>query len=119
MVDNTPNGTPPDFTQVREFWHLLGYAAVLGVFGAFAGLIFLGVTGVGQQWYGDPGTGWFEGELWWVVVAGVAGLVVGILRTVFRTPATTPGIIDDLQNEHVDARLVSPVRQPFSDLQPF
>ncbi len=106
MVDNTPNGTPPDFTQVREFWHLLGYAAVLGVFGAFAGLIFLGVTGVGQQWYGDPGTGWFEGELWWVVVAGVAGLVVGILRTVFRTPATTPGIIDDLQNEHVDARLV-------------
>ena len=30
--------------QKREFWVLMGYAVALGVFGAFAGLVFMGVT---------------------------------------------------------------------------
>ena len=34
-------------TQKREFWVLMGYAAVLGVFGAFAALIFIGVIKFG------------------------------------------------------------------------
>jgi hypothetical protein len=29
--------------QQREFWALMGYAVALGVFGAFAGLVFVGV----------------------------------------------------------------------------
>ncbi len=48
MVSATP-GAPssPPVTQKREFWVLMGYAVVLGVFGAFAGLVFIGVIKFG------------------------------------------------------------------------
>ena len=36
-------------TQKREFWVLMGYAVALGVFGAFAGLVFIGVIGFGGK----------------------------------------------------------------------
>ena len=35
----TPDGAAPLVTQKGEFWVLMGYALILGVFGAFAGLI--------------------------------------------------------------------------------
>ena len=41
-----PAGSPPS-TQTREFWVLMGYALVLGVVGGFAGLVFMGVIGLG------------------------------------------------------------------------
>ena len=37
-----PAPSPP-FTQNRGFWVFIGYAVALGVFGAFAGLVFMGV----------------------------------------------------------------------------
>ncbi len=106
MADDTHLGEMPNFTQIKTFWHILGYSAILGVFGAFAGLVFLGVTGVGERWYGDPGNGWFEGEPWWIAVAAVAGLIVGLLRRFFHSPDKTPGLIEDLREQHVDAKLV-------------
>jgi H+/Cl- antiporter ClcA len=106
MADESGLGGSPTATQARGFWHLIGYAVVLGAFGAVAGLVFLGVTGVGSDWYGDPDLGWFDGPVWWIAVAAGAGLVVGILRRVFGTPQKTPGIIDNLQSQHVDSRLV-------------
>ncbi len=42
-VASGPAASQP-FTQKRDFWVLMGYAVVLGVFGAFAGLVFMGVT---------------------------------------------------------------------------
>jgi hypothetical protein len=39
----------PPFTQTREFWVLIAYAVALGVFGAFAGLVFLGVIKFGAS----------------------------------------------------------------------
>ena len=33
---------PRPVTQSAGFWPLMGYAAALGVFGGFAGLVFLG-----------------------------------------------------------------------------
>ena len=45
-----PAPSPP-FTQTREFWVLIAYALVLGVFGAFASLLFMGVVGFGDSWY--------------------------------------------------------------------
>ena len=36
-------------TQKREFWVLMGYAVALGVFGAVAGLVFIGVIDVRRQ----------------------------------------------------------------------
>jgi H+/Cl- antiporter ClcA len=79
---------------------------VLGVFGAFAALIFIGVIKFGGKWYSDSHPGWFGGHWWWVAVAAAAGVAVGLVRRVTRLPWTTPGLFEDLQTEHVDIKLV-------------
>jgi H+/Cl- antiporter ClcA len=93
-------------TQQREFWVLLAYAVVLGVFGAFAGLIFVGAITLGSKWYSDSHPGWFGGHWWWVAVAAAAGVAVGLVRRLTRLPWNTPGLFDDLQTGHVDIGLV-------------
>ena len=100
-----PAGSPPS-TQTREFWVLMGYALVLGVVGGFAGLVFMGVIGYGNNWYVDPEPGWFGGQWWWIAVTAGAGVVVGLLRRLTRLPEKIPGLIADLQAERVDPRLV-------------
>ena len=100
-----PAGSPPS-TQTREFWVLMGYALVLGVVGGFAGLVFMGVVGFGNNWYVDPEPGWFGGQWWWIAVTAGAGVVVGLLRRLTHLPEHTPGLIADLQAERVDPRLV-------------
>ena len=100
-----PAGSGP-FTQTREFWVLMGYALVLGVVGGFAGLLFMGVIGYGNNWYVDPEPGWFGGQWWWIAVTAGAGVVVGLLRRLTHLPEHTPGLIADLQAERVDPRLV-------------
>ena len=94
------------FTGSREFWVLSGYAVALGVFGAFAGLVFMGVIGLGGRWYVASDPGWFGGQWWWVAVTAAAGLVVGLLRRLTRLPEEIPGLIDDLKAGHVEPRLV-------------
>ena len=96
----------PPVTQQREFWALMGYALVLGVFGAFAGLVFVGVITFGGKWYSDAHPGWFGGHWWWAAVAAAAGAAVGLARRLTRLPWKTPGLFDDLQTERVDVSLV-------------
>ena len=93
-------------SQTREFWILMGYALVLGVVGAAAGLVFLGVTGGGNNWYDLSDTGWFGGHWWWVAVTTGAGVVVGLLRALMKLPAKIPGLIADIESGHVDPKLV-------------
>jgi hypothetical protein len=57
-----PSAPPRPFTQTRQFWILTGYAVALGVLGAFAGLIFIRVTGLGGRWYADSNPGWVGGQ---------------------------------------------------------
>ena len=58
MVSAAPGpAAAPPVTQKREFWVLMGYAVVLGVFGAFAGLVFIGVIKFGGKWYSDSDPG--------------------------------------------------------------
>ncbi len=107
MVSAAPGPTAaPPVTQKRDFWVLMGYAVVLGVFGAFAGLVFIGVIKFGGKWYSDSDPGWFGGHWWWVAVAAAAGVVVGLLRRLTRLPEEVPGLFDDLKTEHVDPGLV-------------
>jgi H+/Cl- antiporter ClcA len=96
----------PPVTQKREFWVLMGYAVVLGVFGAFAALVFVGAIKFGGKWYSDSHPGWFGGHWWWVAVAAAAGAAVGLVRRLTRLPWKTPGLFEDLQTEHVDTKLV-------------
>jgi H+/Cl- antiporter ClcA len=100
-----PAAAPP-VTQKREFWALMGYAVALGVFGGLAGLVFIGVIKFGGTWYSDSDPGWFGGHWWWVTVAAVAGAVVGLLRRLTHLPHEVPGLVADLDTEHVDSRLV-------------
>ena len=99
----------PPVTQKREFWVLMGYAVILGVFGAFAGLVFIGVIKFGGKWYTDSHPGWFGGHWWWVAIAAAAGVVVGLLRRLTRLPEQVPGLFEDLKTEHVDPGLVAGV----------
>ena len=84
----------------------MGYAVALGVLGAFAGLVFMGVVKAGGAWYTDSNPGWFGGQWWWIVVTAAAGVVVGLLRRLTRLPEEVPGLIADLQEQHVNPRLV-------------
>jgi len=85
---------------------LLAYAVVLGVFGAIAGLIFVGAITGGGKWYSDADPGWFGGHWWWVAVGAAAGVGVGLMRRVTSLPWQTPGLFDDLQTEEVNTGLV-------------
>ena len=96
----------PPVTETREFWVLMAYALALGVFGAVVSLAFLGVIGVGNNWFSSSDSGWFGGNWWWVAVTAAAGVAVGLLHRVMRLPDQTPGLIADLQEEYVDPRLV-------------
>lgn len=106
MTEQEPTEASGQSLAVRDFWLVILYAAFLGIVGAVGGLVFLGVTGLGADWYGAAGTGWFDGKWWWVAVAAMAGLVVGILRRIFKMPPQTPGIIDDLKTGKVDPAMV-------------
>jgi len=92
--------------QKREFWVLMGFAVALGVFGAFASLVFMGVIDFGGKWYTDSDPGWFGGHWWWVAVTAAAGVVVGLLRRLTRLPEQIPGLFEDLKDGHVDSKLV-------------
>jgi len=84
----------------------MGYAAALGVFGGFAGLLFLGLIGDGEKWNVDSSPHWLGGHWWWVAVTAAAGLVVGVLHRWLHVPEETPGIIAEAKTGQVDARLV-------------
>ena len=106
MSASSGSAAAPPVTRKRDFWVLMGYAVVLGLFGAFAGLAFIGVIKFGGKWYTDFHPGWFGGHWWWVAVAAAAGVVVGLLRRLTRLPWELPGLVPDLQAEHVETRLV-------------
>ena len=97
--------TPP-FPQTPEFWVLMAYALGLGVFGACAALLFMGLIGFGDNWYTVSDPGWFGGQWWWVGVTAAAGVVVGLLRRLTHLPARLPSLIEDLERAHVDPRSV-------------
>jgi H+/Cl- antiporter ClcA len=101
-----PRPAAPPITQKREFWVLMGYAAALGVFGGFAGLVSLRVIKFGGKWVTYSRPGWFDGHWWWVAVTAGAGVVVGVLRRVTRLPEEVPGLFDDLKAERVNPGVV-------------
>ena len=102
---SVPAPSPP-FTQTREFWVLIAYALVLGVFGAFSSLLFMGVVGFGDSWYTASDPSWFGGEWWWIAVTAGAGAAVGLLRQLTNLPEKIPSLLADLKEQRVDAKLV-------------
>jgi H+/Cl- antiporter ClcA len=106
MSATSGSAPAPPFPQTPQFWVLMAYALGLGVFGACAALLFMGLIGLGDNWYAASDPGWFGGHWWWVGVAAAAGLVVGVLRRLTHLPARIPSLIEDLEHAHVDPQSV-------------
>jgi len=104
-------GSGPGFVPLdrsRGFWTIIGYAVVFGLVLAFAALAFLGlVKGGTKLWFTLPkNPGWFSGHLWWVAVTAAAGVLVGVLRRVFRLPAKLAGTLKEIRDERVETSTV-------------
>jgi hypothetical protein len=84
----------------------MAYAVALGVFGALAALVFLGIIGHGAKWFSDANSGWLGGHWLWLAITVAAGVVVGVLHRVMHLPELTPGFVADLPDEHVDTKQV-------------
>ena len=82
----------------------MGYAALFGVVLAFGSLAFLGlIKGGSNLWFTLPkNPGWLDGSLWWVAVTAAAGVLVGVLRRLFRLPVKMPGTVQELQDQRVE-----------------
>jgi chloride channel protein, CIC family len=107
MTTTDPETTPAlPVTRTPAFWPLMGYAIVLGVFGAVFSLLFLLGTGRGGHWYKVANDSWWGGHWWWVAVTAAAGVVVGLVRIWTKLPMDSGGLIQDLQAESVDMKLV-------------
>jgi H+/Cl- antiporter ClcA len=107
-MNDASAGGPPELpvTRTRGFWPLMGYAIVLGIFGAFFGLAFLLVIGKGGNWYKTSNDGWWGGHWWWVAVTAAAGVLVGLLRNWTKLPDKTPTLVGDLQSQHIEPSVV-------------
>jgi H+/Cl- antiporter ClcA len=104
-------GSGPGFVALdrsRGFWTIIGYAVVFGLVLAVAALAFLGLLKGGTKlWFTLPkNPDWFSGSLWWVAVTAAAGVLVGVLRRVFRLPAKMPGTMKELRDERVEPSTV-------------
>ena len=91
-------------TRSPGFWRLMGYVALFGVVLAFASLAFLGlIKGGTHLWFTLPkNPGWLDGSLWWVAVTAAAGVLVGVLRRLFRLPVKIPGTVQELKDQRVE-----------------
>ena len=90
------------------FWVIVRYAIMLGVVLAFAALAFLGLVSAGTDlWFTLPANpGWFDGNLWWVAVTAGAGVIVGVLRRLFRVSDKVPGTVEMLKEQRVEPSMV-------------
>jgi H+/Cl- antiporter ClcA len=81
---------------------------LFGVVLAFASLAFLElVKGGTKLWFTLPkNPGWLDGSLWWVAVTAGAGVLVGVLRRIFRVPNKLAGTVEEIQEQRVDPATV-------------
>ena len=106
--DSHPGSDDVALARSPGFWVIVRHAVLLGVVLAFAALAFLGlVTGGTNLWFTLPeDPGWLDGSLWWVAVTAGTGVVVGVLRRVFRVPLKLPGTVQELEDQRVEPSTV-------------
>jgi hypothetical protein len=71
---------------------------------AFAALAFPGpLKGGTSLWLTLPSDpGWWDGRLWWVGVTAGAGVLVGVLRRLFRVPVELAVAVQKLKDQRVE-----------------
>jgi hypothetical protein len=96
--DSHPGSDSVALTQSPGFWVIVRDAILFGLVLAFVALAFLGlVKGGTNLWFTLPeDPGWLDGSVWWVAVTAGAGLLVGVLRRVFRVAVSGSGELKSL-----------------------
>lgn len=92
------------FARDPTLWYRLGRAVVVGSLAGVAVVAFTQVVRLGTDlvWPAEIDYDWMGGEWWWVVVLGVTGLVVGLLRVILRVPDDLSGSLTIVQESAVD-----------------
>ena len=92
------------FASDRVFWLRLARAVVIGTLAGVAALAFTQIVRFGTEliWPEDVDYGWLGGELWWLGLLGVTGLIVGVMRVAFRIPDDLRGSLGIIQEAAVD-----------------
>ena len=96
------------FARSAVFWRRIGSALALGlVMGAVALLFLEAISEVVEAIWGDDiDAGFLEGEWWWVGLMGGVGLVVGLLRKVFKTRKEIPSLFEEASERRSEWRKV-------------
>ena len=95
-------------TRTPEFWQLLGWAALLGVFMGLVAVGFIALIDLGIELIGpdDTTTGLFSGKWWFIPLIGAFGLLVGLLRRALHVEPVIPGLFEEIQELRIEPRVV-------------
>ncbi|MGI9646496.1 MAG: chloride channel protein [Ilumatobacteraceae bacterium] len=99
---------PTPFGRSKDFWIRLGYALALGLFmgGVALGFLWLIDNVVEAIWGEEIDPDLFGGEWWWILLMGGIGLLVGVLRKVFRTREIVPGVFEEASERRSEWRRI-------------
>ena len=96
------------FARSAAFWRRIGSALGLGLVMGAVALVFLEAISevVDAIWGDDIDAGFLEGEWWWVGLMGGVGLLVGLLRKVFKTRKEIPSLFEEASERRSEWRRV-------------
>ncbi len=102
---------PEYFARDRTFWIPVLYAVPIGLMAGGAGLLFTWSVGRATNWLwpAEADNGFLGGDLWWLPVTVVAGLLVGVLRKALQVPAAPKGALENIAASQVDKRSAIPM----------
>ncbi len=88
---------------------LLLLTLVIGIAGGILSLAFSTVTGAGINFFfGNVGTGWWDGKWWWIPLMAIGGFMVSVLRKIWKVPLQVPSPIKLAHDAWVDPGVVFP-----------
>jgi len=96
------------FARSRDFWVRLGYALGFGLFMGGVALVFLQLIDevVDFVWGEEIDPSFFGGEWWWILLMGGLGLLVGVLRKLFKTREVVPGVFEEASDRRSEWRRI-------------
>ena len=103
--------TQPDyFARDRVFWFRMGRAVLIGALAGLAAMAFTQVVRIGTEliWPEEVDYGWLGGEPWWLLLLGLTGLIVGVLRGALHVPDDLRGSLGIIQEGAVDRSTALP-----------
>ncbi len=97
------------FARDRNFWFRMGRAVVIGTLAGLATMAFTQIVRFGTDlvWPEDIDYSWLGGDWWWLAILGIAGLIVGIMRSLLPVDDLN-GSLTIMQDSSVDRSTALP-----------